>query len=79
MKAEKYLLDMIEDLDVWRSRLATLMRKKELTVVATAKDIGIDRLTLGRFITGERVPDFVTVSKILNWIEKEEKQLGEAL
>lgn len=76
MKKEKILFEKIDDMENWRIRLVKLMRQKELSVIAASKLIGINRITLQHFLEGDKMPDFVRVSKILNWIEKEEKQLG---
>jgi len=58
-----------------RDALMKDMVKKEISYSQAAKMLGISHLTLNSFIAGTREPRLVTVSKILNHLQREGKKV----
>ena len=63
--------------DIIRTRLMSIYRDRLIGFQELANDIGINVITLGRFLREGRVVKWKTLHKILDWIDwQENKRFG---
>lgn len=73
-KSTRIIIPAIDESDdIWLKEFSRKIKKKmkfkRITQVELADRIGVSRLTVSRYINGQRVPDYLTlkkISKILN-------------
>lgn len=73
-KSTRIIIPAIDESDdIWLKEFSRKIKKKmkfkRITQIELADNIGISRLTVSRYVNGQRVPDYLTlkkISKVLN-------------
>ena len=73
-KSTRIIIPAIDESDdIWLKEFSRKIKKKmkfkRITQIELAASIGISRLTVSRYVNGQRVPDYLTlkkISKVLN-------------